>query len=190
LLLMKAFTRPRRWAVPRGCEFVWTNGHQRSRVGTHLVRSKRHPLVASCNAACATQGSQFSQISFSARSEYVSDNLRQVTRVTDYIGSDKMNMNLRKFTLAILTVMGLSIGSIAAMTAPASAHVVCDDDGDDCWRTHPAYYDRGWNHEWRERREWEERRERDAYRRRYWDQPRYRYDWDRGYSGGGLWFNF
>ncbi len=101
-----------------------------------------------------------------------------------------MTINHRKFALAILTASVLSVGSIAAMTAPASAHVVCDDDGDDCWRTHPDYYDRGWNHEWYERREWEERRERDAYRRWYWNRPRYPYGWNRGYSGGGLWFNF
>jgi hypothetical protein len=101
-----------------------------------------------------------------------------------------MTMNFRKFALATLTVSGLFIGSMAAMTAPAAAHVVCDDDGDDCWRTHPDYYDRGWNHEWHERREWEERRERDAYRRWYWNRPRHAYGWYPGYSGGGLWFNF
>ncbi len=115
-----------------------------------------------------------------------------------------MTTNLKKFALAILTVSGVSIGSLVAMTASASAHVVCDDDGDDCWRTHPYYYDRDWNHEWHERREWEERRdhewqerreweerqERDAYRRWYWDHRPYPYGWNRGYSGGSLWFNF
>jgi len=73
-------------------------------------------------------------------------------------GSAKITINFKKFTLAILTVSGVSIGSTAAVTAPASAHVVCDDDGDDCWRTHPNYYDRDY-HEWHERREWQERRE-------------------------------
>ena len=53
-----------------------------------------------------------------------------------------MTINLKKYALAILAVSGMSISSLAAMTAPASAHVVCDDDGDDCWRTHPDYYDR------------------------------------------------
>jgi hypothetical protein len=101
-----------------------------------------------------------------------------------------MTINLKKYALAILTVSGVSVGSLAAMTAPASAHVVCDDDGDDCWRTHPDYYDRDWHHEWHERREWQERRERDAYRRRYWDNRRYPYGWDRGYPGSSLWFNF
>ena len=81
-----------------------------------------------------------------------------------------MTIHIKKFALAVLSVAGLSLGSLAAMTAPVSAHTVCDDDGDDCWRTHP-YYGGGWGHdwderrEWHERREWQERRERDAYRR-------------------------
>jgi hypothetical protein len=101
-----------------------------------------------------------------------------------------MTISLKKFALAIVTISGVSIGSLAVMTAPASAHVVCDDDGDDCWQTHPDYYNPYWDHVWHERREWQERRERDAYRRWYWENRRYPYGWDRGYSGGSLWFNF
>lgn len=100
-----------------------------------------------------------------------------------------MMMNLTKFALAVLTISGVSIGTLAAVTAPASAHVICDDDGDDCWRTHPDYY-RDWNRDRYERREWEERRERDAYRRWYWSHRPYPYDWDRGNLGGQMWFSF
>jgi hypothetical protein len=148
-----------------------------------MARSKH------CCAAIGRQP-QFSPLSFSACSGHFGEFLRPVTRVTDNFGSDDMTITFRKFALAGLTVSGLSIGSITAMTAPASAHVVCDDDGDDCWRTHPYYYDRGWNHEWHERREWEEQRERDADQRWYWNHPRHPYGWHRGYSGSGLWFNF
>jgi hypothetical protein len=96
-----------------------------------------------------------------------------------------MNTKIRKFALAMGVISAMSLGALGTMTAPAAAHVVCDDDGDDCYRTHP-YWDRDWDHGWRERHEWEERRE--AYRRWYWDRHRYR-DWDRPY-GSSLWFNF
>src|SRR5581483_1811100 len=99
-----------------------------------------------------------------------------------------MTIHLKKFALTVLTVGGISLGSLTLMTPPASAHVVCDDDGDDCWRTHP-YYGRDWDwrdrdYDWHERREWEERRRWDAYRRRYWEYRGYPYGWGRGYSGG------
>lgn len=99
-----------------------------------------------------------------------------------------MNLNLKKFALAAAAASALSVGALAAMTVPAAARVVCDQDGDDCWETHPRYWDRDWRRDWYERREWEERRERDAYRRWYWrHQPRY----DDYYPGGGsVWFNF
>jgi hypothetical protein len=99
-----------------------------------------------------------------------------------------MNTRIKKFALAIgMTVM--SLGALGVVTAPASAHVVCDDDGDDCYQTHP-HYGRGWHRDWHERREWEERRERGAYRRGYWDRhPRYQ-GWDRPDRGTSLWFNF
>ena len=49
-----------------------------------------------------------------------------------------MNMKLKTFALA--AAAGLSVGVLAITTVPAAAHVVCDDDGDDCWQTHPHYY--------------------------------------------------
>jgi hypothetical protein len=101
-----------------------------------------------------------------------------------------MTMNLKNLTLAVLTVSGITTASLAAMTTSASAHVVCDYDGDDCRRTHPDYDNRGWNRDWHERREWQERRERYDDRQWYWNHRRYPYGWDRPYSGGNLWFNF
>jgi len=81
----------------------------------------------------------------------------------------------------------LAVGSLASMTAPASARVVCDWDGDDCYRTGPSYYDydRDWRRDWYARHEWQERRE--AERRWYW---RHHYDGYRPYGGTSLWFNF
>jgi hypothetical protein len=82
----------------------------------------------------------------------------------------------------------LSLTSLAAMTAPASAHVVCDWDGDDCYRTGPRYdrYDDDDRRDWYARQAWRERRE--AERRWYW-RHRY-YDGYRPYSGTSMWFNF
>lgn len=97
---------------------------------------------------------------------------------------------IRKFALAMVAMSTLSLGSLAIMTAPASARVVCDEDGDDCYRTYD-YYDRDWDHDWHERHEWQERREwqrEHAYRDWYWSH-RYR-DWDRPYGGGSVWLNF
>jgi hypothetical protein len=100
-----------------------------------------------------------------------------------------MSTEIRKFALAMGVISAMSFGALGAMTAPATAHTVCDDDGDDCYQTHP-YYGRDWDHDWHERHEWEEQRQREAYRRWYWDhQPRY-YGWGRPYSGTSLWFNF
>ncbi len=104
-----------------------------------------------------------------------------------------MNMNLRTFALAAAAAAGLSVGALAITTIPAAAHVVCDDDGDDCWQTHPRYYGGDWDdwrrHEWLERREWEERRDREAYRRWYWRQRPYYWAYP-GYGGGSVWFSF
>lgn len=105
-----------------------------------------------------------------------------------------MTNRLRQWSLALGAVSIMAVGSLAATTAPAAARVVCDDDGDDCYRTHPyGYgYDRDWD--WHERHEWEERRE--AQRRWYWNQYRRPYDygyyrgWERPYNGTSLWFNF
>lgn len=106
-----------------------------------------------------------------------------------------MNMTAKKVLLAAGVISVLSLGSLAAMTAPAAAHVVCDWDGDDCYRVYPGYYDRDreWREHraWEERHEWEERREReDAYRHWYWSHRPY-YGWDApAYSGANVWFNF
>jgi hypothetical protein len=99
-----------------------------------------------------------------------------------------MSTKIRKFALAMGVMSAMSLAALGGMTAPAAAHVVCDDDGDDCYRTHRDY-DRDWGRDWHERHEWEERRERDAYRRWNWDHRRY-YGGDRPYSGANLWFNF
>ncbi|MFO1246772.1 MAG: hypothetical protein U1E93_00790 [Alphaproteobacteria bacterium] len=82
----------------------------------------------------------------------------------------------------------LSLTSLAVMTAPAAAHVVCDWDGDDCYRTGPHYdrYDDDWRRDWHDREEWRERRE--AERRWYW-RHRY-YDDYRPTGGTSMWFNF
>ena len=108
-------------------------------------------------------------------------------------GSIDMDINLKKFALVAVTTTVLCGGGILVATIPAAAHVVCDDDGDDCWQTHPRYFDRDWDgwrrQEWHERREWEERRQRDAYRRWYWSQRPY-YPTFPGYGGGRVWFNF
>ena len=100
-----------------------------------------------------------------------------------------MQMNFKNYVLAIVAASGLSVTALTAMTAPASARVVCDYDGDDCWRADPGYYDPDRRGDWHERREWEERRvwrERRERERWYWNQRR----WDRPYSDGSLWFNF
>ncbi|HVW72905.1 MAG TPA: hypothetical protein VHC39_04650 [Rhizomicrobium sp.] len=102
-----------------------------------------------------------------------------------------MTINMRKFALAMTVTSTMSLGALAAMTAPAAAYVVCDWDGDDCYNTHPNYWDR--DREWREhraweaRREWEEERD-DDYRRWYW-RHHYYGGWDRP-GGTSLWFNF
>lgn len=85
----------------------------------------------------------------------------------------------------------LSVSAFAAATTPASARVVCDWDGDDCYRTGPSYYgyDNDWRGDWYARREWRERRE--AERRWYWRHRRYEDDrYYRPYGGTSLWFNF
>lgn len=97
-------------------------------------------------------------------------------------------IEIRKFLLAAGVLSAVSLGSLAAMTAPAAARVVCDWDGDDCYRTHPDYYERDWGRDWHERHEWEERRARqEAYRNWYWRQN---YDGYRPYGGSSVWFNF
>ena len=100
-----------------------------------------------------------------------------------------MSTKIRKLALAMGVMSAMSLGALGSMTAPAAAHVVCDDDGDDCYRTHPDY-DRDWGRDWHERHEWEERREREAYR--YWHRDRWPqyYGGDRPYGGSSLWFNF
>ena len=100
-----------------------------------------------------------------------------------------MSTKIRKFVTAMGVMSAMSLRALGSMTAPAAAHVVCDDDGDDCYRTHPDY-DRDWGRDWHERHEWEERRERDAYRRWYWDRRPGYYGGDRPYGGTSLWFNF
>jgi len=106
-----------------------------------------------------------------------------------------MTMNLKRIAFAAMAATTLSIGALAATTMPASARVVCDWDGDDCWNTRPRYeYRDDWRRDWYERRRWEDRRDRYAYRRGYWDRPYYR-DYPRyrgypGYSGGNVWFSF
>lgn len=93
-------------------------------------------------------------------------------------------INIRKFLLAAAALSAVSLGSLAAITAPAAARTVCDRDGDDCYYSRPAYYDRDWHerHEWRERREREE-----AYRRWYWHRM---HRWDRPYGESSVWLNF
>ena len=103
-----------------------------------------------------------------------------------------MSTFLKRFALPAAAVSALVVGAMTTMTVPASAHVVCDDDGDDCWRTHPYWdrdEDRDWHHYRHERREWEERRARDAYRDWYWSRQPYYYGYP-AYSGGSVWFNF
>lgn len=103
-----------------------------------------------------------------------------------------MTKTIRKFALAMGVMSAMSLGALAAMTAPAAARVVCDWDGDDCYSTYPRYWDR--DREWREHRaweahqEWEEERDRDDYRRWYWEHRPY-YGWDRP-AGTSFWFNF
>jgi hypothetical protein len=97
-----------------------------------------------------------------------------------------MRNTFKKITLAAGLSM-LSIGSLAAMAAPAAARVVCDWDGDDCYRTRPyGYgYDSDWRRDWYARHEWREHREAE----RYWRHRRYDDDY-RPYSGANMWFNF
>jgi hypothetical protein len=82
----------------------------------------------------------------------------------------------------------LALGSVAATVQSASAHVVCNRDGD-CWSTHstykyPAdlgvtiYSDRYADQAYRDR-EW-----RDMHR--VWRDARH----DRGYYRGGVWVTF
>lgn len=110
-----------------------------------------------------------------------------------------MTMNLKTIAFTAMAATTLSLGVLTATAAPASARVVCDWDGDDCWNTRHRYEDRNdWRRDWYERRRWEERRDRDAYRRWYWNSrpyyPAYRdYPRYRGYpgnSGGSVWFSF
>ena len=109
-----------------------------------------------------------------------------------------MTMNLKTIAFAAMAATTLSLGGLMATAAPASARVVCDRDGDDCWDTRPRYEDRDdWRRDSYERRRWEERRDRDAYRRWYWNRPYYpayrdypRYRGYPGYSGGNVWFSF
>ena len=86
---------------------------------------------------------------------------------------------MKLFALALLTIAG----AVSVAQSPASAAVVCNEDGD-CWRTKERYdykpefrvrtYDDNWK--------WEEK-EKDRYR---WREARE----GRGYYKGGVWIGF
>jgi len=97
-------------------------------------------------------------------------------------------LTLKKVAGTVIMMAGLSLAALSATSAPAAARTVCD------WRGchyvpsyYGGYYDRGWRHDWRDRRDWERRhyyRNRYDYGRRYYDRRYY------GGSSGSLYFNF
>ena len=90
-------------------------------------------------------------------------------------------MNIRTLLLGVV----VGTGALTALAAPASAYVICDRDGDDCWHSesryrapgvrfsyHPDdwYFHQRWDGD--ERRHWRERHE------------------GRGYWRSGVWITF
>ena len=93
-----------------------------------------------------------------------------------------------KFLTYGAVAASLTIGSLAAFTSSASAHVVCNRAGD-CWSTHTRYqypatqgirfYNDRYNNE--------------QYRNRHWrghDRNWRGENHDRGYYNNGLWVTF
>jgi hypothetical protein len=88
-------------------------------------------------------------------------------------------MNIRTLLLGIV----VGTGALTTLAAPASAYVICDRDGDDCWHTESRYRAPGvrfdyhpddwyFHQRWDERRHWRERHE------------------GRGYWRSGIWVTF
>ena len=82
----------------------------------------------------------------------------------------------------ILLVAALSAGALVAVSASASAYVVCNRDGD-CWHTDSRYRYPGAGYSWHPDN-W--------YFHQTWnDQRKYRdYHNERGYYKGGVWLKF
>ena len=79
----------------------------------------------------------------------------------------------------------LSLGGLAASTVAASAYIVCDRDGDDCWHSDRRYQPPGIRFDfhpddWYFHRTWEGDR-------RHW---RGDYHEGRGYWRNGVWITF
>ena len=79
----------------------------------------------------------------------------------------------------------VAAGSLVAFSAPASAYVVCDRDGDDCWHSDTRYRYPGAGFtvhpdDWYFHRSWDGGRD-------HWRSDYHR---GRGYWRGGVWVTF
>jgi hypothetical protein len=90
-------------------------------------------------------------------------------------------MKLR--TLLLGAVIGA--GALTALAAPASAYVVCNRDGGDCWHSESRYHAPGIRFDYHPD---------DWYFHRHWEGDRYHwrsdYHRDRGYWRNGIWITF
>jgi hypothetical protein len=94
-----------------------------------------------------------------------------------------------KFFASSAVVAVVTVGVVVGVSPAASAHVVCNSQGD-CWSTHQRYQYpstlgiRFYNNRYRS----------DRYRHRHWhDQRTWRdenHDSDRGYYNNGAWITF
>lgn len=94
-----------------------------------------------------------------------------------------------RFFASIAVVAVVTVGVVVGVSPAASAHVVCNSQGD-CWSTHQRYQYpstlgiRFYNNRYRS----------DRYRHRHWhDQRTWRdeyHDSDRGYYNDGAWITF
>jgi hypothetical protein len=88
--------------------------------------------------------------------------------------------------LAIQAALGAMVagGALAAMSAPASAYVVCNREGD-CWHTEKRYSAPGVTFQWHPD---------DWYFHQHWDADRdhrwHDYREGRGYYRNGIWMSF
>ena len=92
------------------------------------------------------------------------------------------------FTTSAIVAL-LAVGAVASGTTAASAHVVCNRNGD-CWNTHARYRYPGTLGI----RFYSNRYDNEQYRHRHWhDQRTWRdehHDDDRGYYRDGTWVTF
>lgn len=89
-------------------------------------------------------------------------------------------MVLKKLLLTAATAGTLAIGALAASSLTASAYIVCDRDGDDCWYSDARYHAPGVHFDYHPD---------DWYFHQHWDRDHHWHDYreGRGYWRNGVW---